>query len=122
MNTLVVSNTTVNLEQLYPDRHLDSAAKATFEDLTRLATSIVQTPIALISLCDTNGQWLPAQVGLEADSTEQYLEFCRKIHHEMITTTTSLISDSDPLPPHSILRRRSLSYASTGNGRYFISN
>jgi len=97
MNTLVVSNTRVNLEQLYPDRHLDSATKATLEDLTRLAASLVQTPIALISLCDAKGQWLAAQVGLEADSTEPYLEFCHNIHHEIITTNKSFFVVEDTL-------------------------
>ncbi|MEQ8998823.1 MAG: PAS domain S-box protein [Coleofasciculus sp. B1-GNL1-01] len=97
MNTLVLSNTTVNLEQLYPDRHIDSAAKATFDDLTRLAASVVQTPIALISLCDAKGQWLPSQVGLDTDSTPQYLEFCRQIRQDIITENKPLLVVEDTL-------------------------
>ncbi len=98
MKTLVLSNTTVNLlEQLYPDRHIDSATKATFEDLTRLASSVVQTPIALISLKDAKGQWLPSPVGLEADSTPQYLELCGQILQCLVREEKSLLVVEDTL-------------------------
>lgn len=97
MKTLVSSNTTVNLEQLYPDRHMDMAAKATFEDLTRLAASVVQTPIALISLRDTKGQWLQSQVGLEVDSTPQYLGLCRQILQHLAREDQPLLVVEDTL-------------------------
>ena len=43
---------------------LDSGAEPEFDDLTRLAATFCQTPIALISLSDQTRQWFKAKVGL----------------------------------------------------------
>ncbi|MGC9528271.1 MAG: PAS domain S-box protein [Limnospira sp.] len=48
-----------------------------FNDLTRIAAHIAQTPIALISFMDTSHQWLKAQTGLEGDA-DSYLDFCAR--------------------------------------------
>lgn len=51
-----------------PDRDLD--------DLTMLASQICQTPIALISLVDSNRQWFKAKVGLGVSEASRDHAFC----------------------------------------------
>lgn len=56
---------------------LDSEAEPIFDTLARLASEVCQTPIALLSLVDTNRQWFKANVGLEGvRETTRDVSFC----------------------------------------------
>jgi signal transduction histidine kinase len=55
---------------------LDTLPEKDFDDLVLLASTICQSPIALISLIDSDRQWFKAKVGLNADQTARDISFC----------------------------------------------
>ena len=55
---------------------LDTPAETEFDDLTRLAARICETPIAFISLVDLGRQWFKSRVGIEAAEMPREIAFC----------------------------------------------
>ena len=55
---------------------LDSAPDAAFDDITRIAAHICDTPIALVSFVDEDRLWFKARVGLDMAETDRCLSMC----------------------------------------------
>lgn len=55
---------------------LDTATEKTFDNLTKLAASILQVPISLVSFVDDNRQWFKSRVGLDIKETPRDQAFC----------------------------------------------
>ncbi len=55
---------------------LDTGAEERFDRITRLLATILDVPIALVSLIDTDRQWFKSRVGLDANQTSRDVAFC----------------------------------------------
>lgn len=74
---------------------LDTAPERAFDDLVFLASYICQTPIALLSLVDTDRQWFKARVGLDVAETPRDVAFCAHtiFQRELLIVPDALLDD-----------------------------
>ncbi|MFB9862296.1 sensor histidine kinase [Rufibacter immobilis] len=72
----IPANEAQRLQALDRYQILDSLPEKDFDDLTKVAAAICQTPISLITLVDTDRQWFKSVLGLEASETPRDLAFC----------------------------------------------
>ncbi|MBV7563907.1 sensor histidine kinase [Pseudomonas sp. sia0905] len=82
---------------------LDSAPEQNFDDVVLLATTLCDTPIALVSLVDRERQWFKACVGLDVRETHRDLAFCA---HAILEPDDVLVVEDatqDPRFQHSAL-------------------
>ncbi|MFZ6743288.1 PAS domain S-box protein [Undibacterium sp. JH2W] len=66
----------LRLQTLIACAILDTPTEERFDRLTRLARRLFQTPIALISLIDSERQWFKSRQGLDATETARDISFC----------------------------------------------
>ena len=78
MSSVVVpENERERLRALYEYDILDTPAEPLFDSLTELAAQVCQAPIALVSLIDSQRQWLKSSQGLfEMRQTSRDISFC----------------------------------------------
>ncbi|WP_017652668.1 PAS domain S-box protein [Fortiea contorta] len=62
---LLPANENRRLEALYQYQILDTPAAGIFDDLTQMAVEICDTPIAIISLVDSEREWFKSKVGIQ---------------------------------------------------------
>lgn len=55
---------------------LDTSPEEDFDNITKLTSSICQTPIALITLLDTNRNFLKSHYGLDFNQSPREISFC----------------------------------------------
>jgi diguanylate cyclase (GGDEF)-like protein/PAS domain S-box-containing protein len=81
-NAQIPADEAKRLLALHAARILDTPPEEIFDRLTRLASKILNVPIALISLIDENRQWFKSKVGIDVDQTHRDISFCgHAIHH-----------------------------------------
>lgn len=74
MNTIPCQGST-GLEKVSQEQFLSSPAIAAFDNLARLVANICQTPVGLISLIDSQRQYIKSSFGVETAAAQRYLAF-----------------------------------------------
>jgi len=70
---------------------LDTVPEAMFDDLTELAASICEAPIALVSLVDEDRQWFKSARGTTLRETDRDTSFCA---HAICQSSLFVVSDT----------------------------
>ncbi|MEP6946845.1 MAG: GAF domain-containing protein [Acidobacteriota bacterium] len=70
---------------------LDTAAEKSFDDLTRLATYVCKTPMAAITLIDSDRQWFKSRVAIPESETPRDISFCA---HAILENRTLIVTDA----------------------------
>jgi len=70
---------------------LDTPRESTYDDITRIASAICGTPMALISLVETERQWFKSRVGLDVSETHIESSICA---HALLETDLLVVPDT----------------------------
>lgn len=73
---LASAQESLRVEALHELGVLDTGPEQAFDDLAWLAGAVCQTPIALVSLIDSDRQWFKARCGLDVGETPRNVAFC----------------------------------------------
>jgi diguanylate cyclase (GGDEF)-like protein/PAS domain S-box-containing protein len=72
----IPANEAARVRLLHSLAVLDTPAEEGFDRATRVLAQLLQVPIALVSLVDTNRQWIKSKVGTELCETPRSVAFC----------------------------------------------
>src|SRR5271169_2261099 len=75
MKAALPSNEPERLQTVFPNTILDKPSEECFDDITRLAAEVCSTPIALISLIDTNHNCFKSVVGWDIKEVPRDADF-----------------------------------------------
>lgn len=81
----------VRLKALHSLQLLDTAPEERFDRLTRLAATILKTPISILTLVDEHRQWFKSATGISVSETPRHIAFCS---HAIKENTPMIIEDA----------------------------
>jgi GAF domain-containing protein len=79
------------METLRSYQVLDTPEEQAYHDLTLLASHICETPIAMVSLVDSDRQWFKSRVGISMAETPRDHAFCA---HAIASSETMVVPDA----------------------------
>ncbi len=91
MNAPLPTNEPERLAALRRYSILDTRPEQDFDDLAMAAAQTCGTPVALVSLIDTNRQWFKAKVGLTTAQTPRDVAFCA---HAVLQSDVLVVPDA----------------------------
>jgi signal transduction histidine kinase len=89
------ANEKQRLERLRKYGILDTPPEEAFDRIVRLAATILDVPMATISLVDDGRQWFKARVGVEAPETTRDVAFCA---HAILSNDVLVVDDATQSP------------------------
>lgn len=81
----------IRLQALQQISILDSEPEERFDRITRLLATVLEAPIALVSLVDADRQWFKSRYGLEVSETSRCISFCG---HAILTPALLVVEDT----------------------------
>ena len=90
------SSEVARLAALHQYNILDTAPEQDYDDFTRLASMICDTPVSLISLIDSDRQWFKSNIGFHLPETTREVSFCaRAIHDTDLYTVPDALKNAE---------------------------
>jgi GAF domain-containing protein len=86
----IPENEQERINALHRYQVLDTAPEQAFDDITKLASFICQTPMALVTLIDRDRQWFKSSLGIQGSECPREQAVCA---HTILESDTLIVED-----------------------------